>query len=143
MIQVLFVRQEYNRIPDGRLLIAIPDEVAFLFWPIGIALPLMILDPSRRNLRWLLVLLSCVLLLAHQYYFKVNGGETLFGPPSWSLLPDRLIPPVISLLFLVLLIRQFAVAVDSAEERLAAEHARAESLLPNILPEEIRLRCMK
>lgn len=88
--------------------------------------------------RWILVIGPMGLFLFFQFYYRSLGRRGIFGPAHLIVPADYLMPPLtLVIIFLILITYQFVKAVDSAEDRLAAEHAKSEKLLLNILPREV------
>ena len=120
------------------LAFAFADDPAYLGFLIMALLPFLIIDSYRKPLQWLFVLVPSALFLTHQVYFRVYQGSGYFGPPKWVGEADYFVGPIILLIgFLLLLIKQFVNAVETAEENLELEHEKSEKLIRNILPEEI------
>ena len=120
------------------LCIAFPDDPAHHGFLILALLPFIAIPHNRSVLRWSLALLSALMFFADQYYYRVLGGPGIYGAPRWVVAADYLLPPMAMLtVFYFLLINSFVKAVTLAETRLAAEHAKSEALLINILPQEI------
>lgn len=112
-----------------------PAPFGFLLFSI---IPFLMLTRKNIILRWFFVSLSSVLFLSSQLYYRVMGGEGLYGPPKWVVPADYLMPPLILVvIFFIILIHQFVKAVNRAEDKLNAEHQKSESLLLNILPIEV------
>lgn len=122
----------------GGLCFAFADDPAHLSWFLMAAMAFLAIPPGRPVIRWSLGLLPIFFLLADQYYYRVMGGSALFGPPKRILPADYLMPPLVLVSgFFLLLINGFVRAVSRAEAKLAAEHAKSERLLINILPKEV------
>ncbi|MDF3821197.1 adenylate/guanylate cyclase domain-containing protein [Leptospira sp. 96542] len=115
-----------------------PDDPAPFGFIIFAIIPFLIFQRQNVFLRWFFVLMSCFLFLTSQYYYKILGASGLFGSPKWVVEADFLLPPlVLMFIFLFLLINQFVKAVNLAEDKLLAEHKKSESLLLNILPNDV------
>ncbi|MBL8020499.1 MAG: adenylate/guanylate cyclase domain-containing protein [Leptospirales bacterium] len=122
----------------GALSLAQADDPAPLGFLILTILPFVMIPRQYTKTRWFFVLVPMCLFLFFQYYYRVHGGSAIFGPPRWIVPADYLMPPLVLVLgFLVLITHQFVKAVNSAEDKLAAEHAQSEKLLLNILPREV------
>lgn len=88
--------------------------------------------------RWLFVIVPMGLFLFFQFYYRSLGKSGIFGPAHLIIPADYLMPPLtLLILFFILITYQFVKAVNSAEDRLAVEHAKSEKLLLNILPREV------
>lgn len=120
------------------LSLAQADDPASLGLLITTILPFLMIPREHAKTRWVLVILPVALFLFFQYYYRVLGGSAIFGPPRWVVPADYLMPPLVLLaVFLILIIYQFVKAVNRAEDKLEAEHAKSEKLLLNILPREV------
>ncbi|TGL58526.1 adenylate/guanylate cyclase domain-containing protein [Leptospira ognonensis] len=88
--------------------------------------------------RWSLVIVPMGLFLFFQYYYRSLGKSGIFGPAHLVVPADYLMPPLtLLIIFFILITYQFVKAVNGAEDRLAAELAKSEKLLLNILPREV------
>ncbi len=122
----------------GALTYSQADDPAQLGLLILALLPFAMVPRENVRTRWVLVVLPLSLFVFFQWYYRVHGGSALHGPPKWVVPADFLLPPLVLLLALLVFIPyQFVKAVDSAEDNLAAEHAKSEKLLLNILPREV------
>ncbi|MCB1318139.1 MAG: adenylate/guanylate cyclase domain-containing protein, partial [Leptospiraceae bacterium] len=86
------------------------------FYPVGMLLPLLLVSRNRPRIRFILAVIPFLALIAHQIYFKILGGESLFGPRPTQFRPDEVLPDIIgSQLILLLLAYLFIRGRDSAE----------------------------
>jgi len=114
------------------------DDPARLGLLIMAILPFLMFPPRHRVLRWGHAVFASLLFLVFQYYYHILGGEGIFGPPKWVVAADFLMPPLVLVCFvLMLIVNQFVKAVDRAEAQLSEEYRKSESLLLNILPQEV------
>jgi len=117
---------------------SIPDEPIYLIAFALMMMPFLLHAGTGINTRYALSILPMVWFLTYQVYFKVLGGEAFFGPLQWVIPADRLVPPVVLVLAVTfVIVQQFVSAVDRAESKLRAEHAKSEELLLNILPRQV------
>ncbi|MFO1469550.1 MAG: adenylate/guanylate cyclase domain-containing protein [Turneriella sp.] len=113
------------------------DPAPLIFLILGMLSFVMI---SRRHAvtRWSLVVVPMGLFLFFQFYYRVLGKPGIFGPAKLTVPADYLMPPLtLVIVFFILITYQFVKAVNSAEDRLSAEHAKSEKLLLNILPRDV------
>ncbi|MCZ8154958.1 MAG: adenylate/guanylate cyclase domain-containing protein [Leptospira sp.] len=90
--------------------------------------------------RWSLVIVPMSLFLFFQFYYRSLGKSGLYAPPHLIVPAEYLMPPLtLLIMFFIIITYQFVKAVNSAEDRLAAELAKSEKLLLNILPREVAL----
>ncbi|PJZ38458.1 guanylate cyclase [Leptospira levettii] len=112
-----------------------PAPLGFLLFSI---IPFIMIPRKNRYIRIFFVSLSSSLFLGSMFYYRVMGGEGLYGPPKWVVPADYLMPPLVMVVFFfILLINQFVKAVNQAEDKLIAENYKSESLLLNILPVDV------
>jgi class 3 adenylate cyclase len=120
------------------LCVAFADDPAYLGYLVLAILPFLAIDSKKKVLQWTLVAIPSISFLLYQYYYRVMGGEGLFGPPKWTGSADYFMGPFTLLfIFLLVVVKQFVDAVEIAEARLAAEHEKSENLIRNILPNEV------
>ncbi|TGN17605.1 adenylate/guanylate cyclase domain-containing protein [Leptospira idonii] len=122
----------------GALTLAQADDPAPIGFFITSILSFLMISKNYNVTRFLISIASLGLYTASQYYYRVMGGNALFGPPKWIVPAEYLIPPLILGSFLiVLIVYQFVKAVETAETKLTEEHEKSEKLLLNIIPQEI------
>ncbi len=110
------------------------DPAPLVFLILGM-LPFVMLPRRLALTRWSFVLLPMGLFLFFQFYYRVLGKPGIFGPAKLTVAADFLMPPLtLVIAIFVLLTYQFVKAVNRAEDKLSAEHAKSEKLLMNILP---------
>ena len=120
------------------LCIAFPDDPAHLGFFLLALFPFIAIPHKQGLVRWSLAFLATAFFLADQYYYRVAAGAGIFGAPRWVVAADYFMPPLIMVLaFYFPSINAFVNAVTRAEDKLAAEHAKSEKLLINILPREV------
>ncbi|BDA80266.1 hypothetical protein LPTSP3_g31960 [Leptospira kobayashii] len=122
----------------GALTLAQADDPAPLGFLITSILSFLMISKKFNVSRFIMSIVPLGFYISSQYYYRVLGGNALFGPPKWIVSAEYLIPPLILVCFLiVLIVYQFVKAVDMAETKLTEEHEKSEKLLLNIIPQEI------
>ncbi|TGM97025.1 adenylate/guanylate cyclase domain-containing protein [Leptospira yasudae] len=122
----------------GALTLAQADDPAPLGFLITSILSFLMISKKYNRIRFLMSILPLGLYISSQYYYRVLGGNAIFGPPKWVVPAEYLMPPLIlACILMVLIIYQFVKAVDMAEAKLTQEHEKSEKLLLNIIPKEV------
>ncbi|PJZ30382.1 adenylate/guanylate cyclase domain-containing protein [Leptospira kmetyi] len=125
---------------DVIIIFTFPGQQAHLYLSVAMLLPLLLVVRKHKVTRIVLALIPFCLFIARETYFKILGGQALYGaePAPGTLRADEVLMDVIgSQLFLLLLAYLFIRGRDEAEAKIQAEHEKSEQLLLNILPEEI------
>jgi class 3 adenylate cyclase len=110
----------------------------FLFMLAGLLAVILVLGTDHL---WFVFLITCVTtiaMLANFILFQEPAGAARVDPFFQQLTFGTVI--VVLSLMIVVGVYSLAMRVARAEEALAAEHARSEALLMNLLPEEIAMR---
>ncbi len=111
---------------------------AHFFYPVVSLLSLLIFRNQNRFVRAVFAVLPIIILIIHQSYFMVLGGEAYYGPRPEEFTFDQVVLDLIFSQFILLfIVYQFIHARDRAEATLELEHQKSERLLLNILPREV------
>ncbi len=125
---------------DITIIFSFPGQQAHLYLSVAMLLPLLLVARKHKKIRIVLALVPFCLFIARETYFKILGGQALYGPEPapGTLRADEVLLDVIgSQSFLLLLAYLFIRGRDEAEAKMQTEHEKSEQLLLNILPMEI------